>query len=298
MRRKPKTNYLEWSQLPYGGEETPPNDGIDPLAESWSTYFIKRRGSRFFGPKGPLQFNIQNPNDIDWESELAVVQETMDHITREQIQIAKFWGTGVATKQWTPIIDRLIDTYGCTPPYASRILAAVEAGLNDTFVVVWHYKYNWNVARPIQYDPDLEPILCTPRFPTYVSGHSAISGCAAVILSYFFPGESEKLNELAEEAAVSRLYGGIHFPIDNEAGLVVGRTIGEAVVEHLKRQTDSSGQPIDKPYQEDLDADLRFSNYDQALPYEFEDKCTSNRKKLKKPRRKRTPYDGRPILFF
>lgn len=292
--RRTKTNYLQWSEVPYGGEAEPPDNPVDPLAGSWPTYYIKRRGNRFYSTRGPIHFGIQDPNDIDWGAELRVVQETLDNITPEQIRIAKYWGTGVATKQWTPIIDRLIDTYGVAPPYAARILAAVQAGINDTFVVVWYYKYLWNVARPIQYDQSIEPILCTPRFPAYVSGHSAISACAAVILSYFFPGEEERLHQLAEEDAKSRLYTGVHFPVDNEEGLKVGRKVGDVVVAQLSRQRDSSGELIDTPYFENLDAQLQPPPYRQAIPFPFENNCTSNTKGLTS---KRTSGNN-PRLFI
>ncbi|WP_407928581.1 phosphatase PAP2 family protein [Alkalihalobacterium elongatum] len=56
--------------------------------------------------------------------------------------------------------------------------------------------------------------MCTPKHPAYPSGHATVSGAAAVILSYFFPAESRKIHDIAEEAALSRLYGGIHFPIE------------------------------------------------------------------------------------
>ena len=70
----------------------------------------------------------------------------------------------------------------------------------------------------------------TPPFPAYVSGHSSTSGAAATVLSAAFPGRATELTAMAEEAAVSRLYGGIHFRSDNEAGLVLGRRAGERAV--------------------------------------------------------------------
>ncbi|KMM39140.1 vanadium-dependent haloperoxidase [Guptibacillus hwajinpoensis] len=271
-----RDNYLKWSEVPYGGETKPPTDPVNPLAGSWPTTFIERRGDRFYSPRGPIHFDIPDPNQIDWEAELKVVQETLNNITPKQIRIAKYWGTGVATKQWTPIIDRLIDTYGATPPYAARILDTVQAGINDTFVTGWYYKYLWDVARPIQYDQELEPILCTPRFPTYLSGHSAIAGCAEVMLSYFFPGEANRLHQLAEEAAVSRLYAGVHFPVDNDAALVMGRQIGGIAVEQLRRQRNASGKRVDTPYFENLHARLRPPPFRQAIPFPFDNTCTSN----------------------
>ena len=72
--------------------------------------------------------------------------------------------------------------------------------------------------------------IATPPFPSYVSGHSSTSGAAATVLAAFFPAKAAQLSAMAEEAAVSRRYGGIHFRSDNEAGLVLGRRVGERAV--------------------------------------------------------------------
>ena len=80
-------------------------------------------------------------------------------------------------------------------------------------------------------DPDFLPYLLTPPFPGYVSGHAAASGAAAEVLAAFFPERAAELQEWAEEAAMSRLYGGIHFRSDNTEGLRLGRAVGRRVIE-------------------------------------------------------------------
>jgi membrane-associated phospholipid phosphatase len=75
-------------------------------------------------------------------------------------------------------------------------------------------------------DPEWLPYTVTPPFPAYVSGHSATSGAAATVLAAFLPDQAGQLDAMAEEAAISRLYGGIHFRSDNEAGLELGRRVG------------------------------------------------------------------------
>jgi membrane-associated phospholipid phosphatase len=244
--------YPRWSKLPYAGEKKPPTNPIDPLAGSWSTNYIRldRKGSISDRSGRRVNLFIQHPTSIKWNEQLKIVQNTLKKLTKYQIRIAKYWGTGVATKQFTPIIDRLIDTYGITPARAARILAAVQAGINDTFVVTWFYKYLWDVARPNQLDRNLATVICTPRFPAYVSGHSSGAGCLQVILSYFFPGESKRLKQLAEECAISRLYAGVHFPVDTEEGLSLGRQIGKIVVAQLRKEKNSKSQPIDVPIRE------------------------------------------------
>jgi membrane-associated phospholipid phosphatase len=80
-------------------------------------------------------------------------------------------------------------------------------------------------------DPSWLPFIVTPSFPSYVSGHSTTSGAASAMLRTFFPSRSGELDAMAEEAAVSRLYAGIHFHSDNNAGLELGRRVGADAVE-------------------------------------------------------------------
>lgn len=267
--------YLKWSETPYGGEKYPPKDPVDPNAFSWPMYYLKFTNNQFLTLDGEIKFTIRHPDTIDWKRELRIVERTLKNSTPTKIKVAKYWGTGPATKQWTPIIDRLIDTYNLTPTRAARVLAVTQASINDTFIVAWYYKYLFNVARPIQYDPSLLPIICTPRFPTYVSGHAAISGCAQTILSYFFPGEEKRLKALAEQNAQSRLYAGVHFPIDNEEGLKLGRQVGTAITNVLKQQHTVDGSLVDIFYEKNRHADLQPPPYTQAIPFHFDDHCTS-----------------------
>ena len=178
-------------------------------------------------------------------------------------------------KQWTPVIDRLIDTYDVPPTTSGRILSAVHGAMNDAFVIVWDLKYGFDVARPNQYDQTMKTLLCTPRFPTYPSGHATVSGCAETVLSYFFPREARNLQRIADDNALSRLYAGVHFPIDNDEGLNLGRYIGNIIVNHLKTQENFDLDPIDKPYRKYKNADLFPENYKQFIPFDYNDSCNS-----------------------
>lgn len=269
--------YRRWSMWPYAGETKPPRNPDEPLAGSWPLFYLKRRKDGGFSDlfNKRVVLRVKHPNTIDWRQQLSIVQKELKMLTPKKVQIAKYWGTGVATKQWTPIIDRLIDTYKVSPPQAARILAVVQAGMNDTFVLTWYLKFLWNVARPNQYDSNLATVICTPRHPTYTSGHAGIAGCAQIILSYFFPGEANRLKILAEECAVSRLYAGVHFPVDNEQGLRLGRQIGHIVVNTIARQRNSSHKPVDKAYRKNLNAKLPPPPYKQVIPFVFPKDCTS-----------------------
>lgn len=273
-----KRNYPLWTEIPYAGEEYPPTirGGVEPDAGKWQTYFIKhcrRHGFKKLDGR-PLRLAVKHPDTIDWREELKAVQHTLANLTDHQKMIARYWGEGAASKQWTPIVDRLIDTYGVEAPRAARILGAVFSGMNDAFVVCWTLKYKWLVPRPNQLDQRLATVICTPEHPSYPSGHATISGAAEVILSYFFPAERRKLHRIAEENAQSRLFAGVHYPVDNNEGLRLGRQIGRIVIEELKKD-DVDGLPVDRPFDDYRNADILPTTYEQAIPFEFRHSCDS-----------------------
>ena len=82
--------------------------------------------------------------------------------------------------------------------------------------------------------------IATPPFPSYVSGHATTSGAASTVLASFFPDRAATLDALAEEAAISRLYGGIHFRSDSEGGLDLGRRIGRVALRAYAVRIDAS----------------------------------------------------------
>jgi hypothetical protein len=272
--KHPATRNLprRWSAISYPGETLTPA-GIDPAAGSWPLYFLNRdHDGRFFSLKGtPVNFKIQQPENFDFYQELMVVKQTLQNLTPHQKEIAKYWGFGPPSKQWTPIIDRLIDTYGITPNRAARVLASVQAGVSDALVITWYYKYLWDVPRPVQLDRGLSTVLPTPRFPTYPAGHSTFAGAAESILSYFFPPEAQRLHELAEECSISRLYAGIHFPCDDSEGLRLGRQIGQIAVDILSSQGQDSHNLVDLPITLNRNAVLPPPPHKQIIPYPPQD---------------------------
>ncbi|WP_297521887.1 vanadium-dependent haloperoxidase [uncultured Clostridium sp.] len=227
----------KWSEIPYPGMFKP-HDGIDPSANSWPLYFLKRHPDGSFctllGQK--ILFDIENPNTVDFYAELEEVKYVQNNLTCNQEGMAKFWGAGVPSQQWSPIFLELFTAYNVTPPKSARILSCLQNAMNDAFVITWLYKYYWDAARPCQLDRNLETAVPTPIFPTYPSGHSVVSATIEVVLSYFFPNEYPAINEMVEDASISRLYGGIHFRSDLSEGLKLGRQIGQICVDYLKTQ--------------------------------------------------------------
>ncbi|SDH85301.1 vanadium-dependent haloperoxidase [Alteribacillus bidgolensis] len=231
-----RTIYRRWSEYPYPGEQTPPKAHPEPAY--FPMFFVSRReNNEFLDPfRLRIIWQIKNPIKVDWETELSIVEQTILSLTPQKIQIAQFWGNAEATQNMIPMIFSLARKYRLGSPNIARIFGYFHAGVNDAFVMSWYFKYLWDVARPNQYGRNLSPILLTPLFPSYPSAHATVAGCAEAILTYFFPLEAAGIRRTMEECALSRLYAGVHFKVDNDEGLRLGRQIGGIVVRLLKAQ--------------------------------------------------------------
>lgn len=123
---------------------------------------------------------------------------------------------------------------GWSAPRAARALALASVAMYDAFVACWDAKYAYWLVRPITLDPNLDPVFSTPPFPSYPSGHSTISSAAAEVFAYLFPEAASRYHAEAEEASVSRVWGGVHYRFDILAGEVLGSAVGRLVVERAR----------------------------------------------------------------
>jgi membrane-associated phospholipid phosphatase len=213
---------------------------LEVLAGTWRTWNI-RSGSQFL-PDPPPAFGGKA-----YAREVAEVYKVSRSLTDEQKQIANFWadvpGTVTPTGHWNQIALELIRGHRLSAPAAARVLAALNTAQADAFIACWNAKFTYWSERPVtairrELDPSWLSYIGTPPFPSYVSGHSSTSGAASRVLAAYFRDAAPQLRAWAEEAAVSRLYGGIHFRSDNEAGLVLGRKVAKAAISrYLARPT-------------------------------------------------------------
>lgn len=125
------------------------------------------------------------------------------------------------------VLTRKIFEYNLhlNPPKAARIYAITAIAAYDGFVACWDAKYAYWGTRPDQYDTTYKPLLGTPPFPGYPSGHAVMSGMIGEIYSYFFPADRALFQRRARDGAESRFQAGIHFRSDNDAGLELGRRL-------------------------------------------------------------------------
>jgi len=255
----PSTNLGSW-------EPTPPALAA-PLAPHWGvkvTPFALTSGSQF-RPDGPPALD-----SAKYAEELNYVKEIgkSDSLTRtpDQTAIAKFWANGAGTftppGHWNQIAEETATLTGQSLEDSARLFALLNIALADAAISCWDAKYQYNLWRPVTAirqadtdnnpdttaDPLWTPLITTPPFPEYTSGHSTFSGAADVVMSSVFGSDygfgdrgDRTLNTLrtyenfraaADESGMSRIYGGIHFMSANIDGLSAGRKVGTHVVQN------------------------------------------------------------------
>jgi membrane-associated phospholipid phosphatase len=116
-------------------------------------------------------------------------------------------------------------------PAVARLYAALSSGYHDMAIAVFDAKYAYWGIRPTQYDSTYKPLISTPPFPGYPSGHAAGAATSSAILERFFPADAKEFQQLAKDCADSRFYAGIHFRTDNETATSMGREIGKFIAE-------------------------------------------------------------------
>ncbi len=174
--------------------------------------------------------------------DIAEVSGYVKNPTSDNIQLVQYWADGVGTYtppgHWNAIAAEDFVTQNLSEVRFARNMALLDMTMMDAAVVCWDIKYHYFNPRPTQVDPSIKTLTGIPNFPAYVSGHSVFSGAASTILGYLTPANAAKYTSMANEAAMSRLVGGIHFRTDCETGLTVGNQVGGYAV--LRAQNDGA----------------------------------------------------------
>ena len=179
----------------------------------------------------------------EFQKQLAEVMSLSKNITREQNATVAFWADGVGTYtppgHWNAIAADEFAKQNYSEVRWARNLAYLNMAEMDAGIVCWDTKYTYFNARPSQINNNVKTLTGVPNFPAYTSGHSNFSAAAAAFLSYLLPDRGTKFTDMAQQAAMSRLYGGIHYRIDCEMGLVTGAKVGQYAI--AKAQADGAG---------------------------------------------------------
>ncbi len=256
-------------------QPTPPAymDGIEPHWSKIRPFTLDSANQ--FKPTGPPPFSMEK--DSDFYKELKEVYDISNEITKkgdesEEIAIAQFWDCNpyvsttrghlmFATKKITPGahwigITKIATRLGKSDfDHVVFSYTKTSIAIADAFISCWDEKYRSNLIRPEtlinqHLDENWKPVLQTPPFPEYTSGHSVVSGAAATALTdifgedfafdddtevaYGLPVRSFKsFNQAADEAAISRMYGGIHYRSAVDIGVKQGRDLGKFLVGKL-----------------------------------------------------------------
>ena len=116
------------------------------------------------------------------------------------------------------------------PPRAARVYALIGAVQFDAFIASQDGKFTYWYIRPHQLDPAIVPLFPVPNFPSYPSNHSTFSTAKTEMLAYLFPARADYIRAVGKEAGDSRIWGGIHFPMDNVAGVQLGKSVAQVFI--------------------------------------------------------------------
>jgi hypothetical protein len=228
-----------------------------------------------FMPVRPPSFDVDNKSSVYYKA-LLEVKSIGDSLTDEQKHIADFWDDNpfkmnvvghvmYATKKFSPpghwmnIVGIGAQKAGADFSTTVAAYAHTAIALYDAFISCWDEKYRSNYVRPEtvinkHISTAWQPYIQTPPFPSYTSGHATNSACAAEVMTHWFGNnlsftdtsllefgiknrEIISFRQAAKEAAMSRLYGGIHYRFDNDNGMAAGSRLGSYIVQqlHLKK---------------------------------------------------------------
>lgn len=204
---------------------------ILPMAGSWKTWVLSS-GSELRSDPPPACDSAQMMAEMD---ELRTIQRTP-----KRIADAFFWEYAVGGPRnywfWNEQLTKKILEYrlDTNPPRVARAYAIESIAFIDSGVACWDGKYTYWQIRPFQLDPGFKPLLATPNHPSYPAAHGCLSAAAAAAIAYLFPRDAQTLNALADQAAESRVWAGIHYRSDVIAGLALGRAVALKVIERAR----------------------------------------------------------------
>lgn len=254
-----KSNFPTTYQFPVGPTFWRPEvAGTYPLQPYWGS-------NRSFVPNSIDHSQPFKPSDFATEKNTSFYQQMLEvyttviNLTEEQKTIARFWSDdpgigGTPPGHSISIAGIVVRKEKANLMVAAETYARVGIAVADAFIACWKCKFTYHTPRPVTYIGDniasnWKPLLATPPFPDYISGHATQGGATAQVLSEMFgynyvftddthakrsdidgrPRVYHSFYEAAEEAALSRMLGGIHIRESNERGIVTGRKIGNAV---------------------------------------------------------------------
>jgi membrane-associated phospholipid phosphatase len=170
----------------------------------------------------------------EFRANLREVRLTSDTRTNEQVRIAQYWeglGGSFNAGAWNAVARRAAALHGLNEPDSARMLATMHMAALDANLACHESKYVYWVPRPTQVDPQITLAIGVPNHPSYPSNHACISGAIGRVLDTWFTDQNGLYWAMAREAGESRIYGGIHYRMDLDAGFQIGDKVAKRAAE-------------------------------------------------------------------
>lgn len=170
----------------------------------------------------------------EFRAQVGEIRAIADSRSNEQLRIAQYWETltgSYSAGLWNDVARGAISAHGLDEAGSARILALVHMASVDATIACHDSKYTYWVPRPTQADPGIHLAIGVPNHPSYPSNHACISGTIGLVLDAQFPDQRGRYFAMAREAGESRMYGGIHYRMDVDEGLVVARKVSGRALE-------------------------------------------------------------------
>jgi hypothetical protein len=194
------------------------------------TPYLLQSGSQF-RPAPPPAFG-----SAAFNTDLNEVVQFSRTRTQAQLDLARAWdyaaGTTTPVGYWNRTAVDYVRANQLDDVNAARVFALMHAAVFDAQIACWDAKYHYWLTRPYQASTEITPAIAVPNHPAFPSGHSCVSASAARVLEEFFPAETTRLENLVTDAGLSRIYAGIHYRFDVNAGRQLGRAVAEWALTH------------------------------------------------------------------
>ncbi len=226
-------NCIDKNEIPWISLESPKRPPMLPVFGKVRTFLFDSLTAVSLRPGPPPSVHSDQ-----MKKETAEIYEFVKNPSRENTRIVHFWADGVGTYtppgHWDAIAAEDFIKKNYSEVRWARNMALLNMALMDAAIVCWDTKNFYFNPRPTQMDERIKTITGIPNFPAYISGHSTFSGAAAAVLAHLNPEKASVYLEMATEASLSRMYGGIHFRSDCEVGLQVGKNIAGFAIQRAK----------------------------------------------------------------
>jgi len=210
---------------------------VEPNAGTWKTWVV---------PSVAKLRLATPPNAAATADEIAGIKSLMSKLDGDVKAQIGYWDAGSPGYRWEQLAAQQMTAQNIAAPLFTRGMALVSVAIYDATVAAWDSKYAWNRPAPSAVDSSIHPLITTAAVPSYPSEHAVAAGAASVVLGYLFPSMKNSYADLAEEAARTRVFAGVAFPSDIDAGLDLGRQVGAMVVQYA--MGDGSDHPFTGNY--------------------------------------------------